>query len=73
MLTVERIGVRELRKSLSEHIKSGKVTAIGGPYELRAFLVSVPNHDAWDHTAKRKALATAKRNLRAAVKEEEAQ
>jgi len=70
-MSTERLGIRDLRQNLRTHLASGKTFAIGGPYDLRAFLVAVPHHDRWDRPARKKALAQAKRNLRAAVKAEE--
>ena len=70
-MSTERLGIRDLRQNLREHLASGKTFAIGGPYNLRAFLVALPQHDHWDHAAKKKALAQAKRNLRAAVQAEQ--
>ena len=71
MSRAERVGIRELRKNLRAHLTSGKTVAIGGPYELRAFLVAVPQHSSYSATEKKKALAEAKRNLRAAIDAEQ--
>ena len=63
----KRIAVRELRSKLKEHLNSGNAVAIGGLYDLRAILVSIPAHDRWNGGAKRKALAAAKKSFRAAL------
>lgn len=67
MKRAERVGIRELRKNLRAHLTSGETLAIGTNYELRAFLVPVPQHSEYSITEKKKALAQAVRNLRAAI------
>ncbi|MBZ5540933.1 MAG: hypothetical protein LAN61_10495 [Acidobacteriia bacterium] len=65
-----RIPIRELRGNLKKHLNSGTTLAIGGPYELRAFLVSLPPHTNYDSTQHRKALAAAKTSFLDALRAE---
>jgi hypothetical protein len=66
----DRTSVRELRKNLAAALNSGKVTVIGGNYELRAFVVSLQQYDRWAHAARTKALTAAKKAFLAAIKAE---
>lgn len=65
-----RISVRLLRANLATHLKSQQPIAIGGPYELRAFLVPVPKHSNWDEKEKRKAIRAALSSFRKLLNEE---
>jgi hypothetical protein len=60
-MNTNRITVREARKNISKLLASGKTVAVGHHYgELRGFIVGVPEHGAWNHDEKRKALKHAK-------------
>jgi hypothetical protein len=65
-----RIPIRELRGNLKKHLDSATTVAIGGPYELRAFLVSLPPHSTWNTGEHKKALAAAKQSFLAALRAE---
>lgn len=57
----QRVPIRDLRKNLKHHLDSGQTITIGGPHELRAFLISVPKHENWTDRARHKAIRAAKR------------
>jgi hypothetical protein len=63
--------VRELRKNLRATLDSGKITVVKPSYgPVRAFIVSVPQHDHWNAKAKSAALRAAKKNFLATLKAE---
>ena len=65
-----RTAVREARRTLSAILASGKTVAIGGPYELRGFIVGLPPHSRWNTAEKRKAIAAAKNAFAEAIRAE---
>ncbi len=65
-----RLGTKQLRKELAAVLNAEQPRAIGTPWNLRAFLIPVPQHDHWNQKARHTAIRQAMTNAQALAKAE---
>jgi hypothetical protein len=59
--------VRVLRAHLAKMIDAEEATKVGVYGHVRAILVPLPHYRWWDHKAKKKAIAEARKRFRVAI------